>query len=232
MTKSLFVVLVCGVFFAHTTPYSIAFTYSINADDYSPGDILTGTFDDFEIYYKQGVLQYQAVYIQESTKANGLLGANVIAPIDRDTWGVSNVITLVFYAPASRVRFSVVQSNTVPNSASPVWMDAYRVDGTFLARRAINTSQTIVRTLDFLCYFPDDPYPIGYVEIYTEWRSFSLDKIRLDLAPSIHNPVCTAPPAMDFTGDCLVNLADLAIFLQDWLVCGWEPQEACWLNGY
>jgi TolB protein len=40
-------------------------------------------------------------------------------------------------------------------------------------------------------------------------------------------PVCTNRPTMDFNGDCKVNLADLALFTEQWLSCGLEPQESC-----
>jgi hypothetical protein len=33
---------------------------------------------------------------------------------------------------------------------------------------------------------------------------------------------------MDFTGDCRVNLADFAVFLEKWLDCQMDPPEACW----
>lgn len=38
---------------------------------------------------------------------------------------------------------------------------------------------------------------------------------------------CTHRPLMDFSGDCRVNLIDLAIFLDDWLDCGLAIPEAC-----
>jgi beta propeller repeat protein len=44
----------------------------------------------------------------------------------------------------------------------------------------------------------------------------------------IIEPVCLTPPAMDFTEDCKVNLADFIIFASEWLNCGIDPQEACW----
>ena len=39
--------------------------------------------------------------------------------------------------------------------------------------------------------------------------------------------VCDSPPTMDFTNDCVVDLADLAVFAQDWLTCGRFPVSAC-----
>ena len=41
-------------------------------------------------------------------------------------------------------------------------------------------------------------------------------------------PFCLGEPAMDFDGDCKVNLADLAIFMQSWLECNLDPESACW----
>ena len=40
-------------------------------------------------------------------------------------------------------------------------------------------------------------------------------------------PRCVDPPAMDFTGDCRVNLADFALFAEQWLACGYDLPEAC-----
>lgn len=38
---------------------------------------------------------------------------------------------------------------------------------------------------------------------------------------------CTGLIAGDLTGDCKVNLADLAVFASNWLTCNLEPQSAC-----
>lgn len=38
---------------------------------------------------------------------------------------------------------------------------------------------------------------------------------------------CTAPPQADLTGDCRVNLEDLAVFSSQWLDCGLEPTDLC-----
>lgn len=45
----------------------------------------------------------------------------------------------------------------------------------------------------------------------------------------IYSPVdpCTATPEMDFNGDCVVDLADFAIFTQDWFVCGFWDAADC-----
>ena len=40
-------------------------------------------------------------------------------------------------------------------------------------------------------------------------------------------PRCLHPPAMDFTGDCRVNLADFAVFAAQWLTCGLDQPTAC-----
>lgn len=40
-------------------------------------------------------------------------------------------------------------------------------------------------------------------------------------------PECTTPPIGDMTGDCKVNLADFAVFAENWLTCTIEPAEAC-----
>jgi len=42
------------------------------------------------------------------------------------------------------------------------------------------------------------------------------------------NPVCNITAADgDLTGDCVVTLADFAIMAGNWMVCGFEPAEAC-----
>jgi hypothetical protein len=38
---------------------------------------------------------------------------------------------------------------------------------------------------------------------------------------------CTAPPQADVTGDCKVNLADLAVLSSQWLDCGLNPADLC-----
>ncbi len=38
---------------------------------------------------------------------------------------------------------------------------------------------------------------------------------------------CTAKPEMDFNDDCLVDLADFAIFAQEWLECGYWNLNDC-----
>ena len=38
---------------------------------------------------------------------------------------------------------------------------------------------------------------------------------------------CSNPPAMDFTGDCVVDVTDMLDFLSEWLKCGRYPQSTC-----
>lgn len=40
-------------------------------------------------------------------------------------------------------------------------------------------------------------------------------------------PRCVDRPSMDFTGDCRVDLADFALFAEEWLTCGFDLPEAC-----
>jgi hypothetical protein len=42
---------------------------------------------------------------------------------------------------------------------------------------------------------------------------------------------CIEYPAMDFNHDCKVDQADLDIFIQHWLECGLDPDDACWPGG-
>jgi hypothetical protein len=47
-----------------------------------------------------------------------------------------------------------------------------------------------------------------------------------DIAPQA-GYVCDSPPTMDFTDDCVVDIADLIIFVQSWLDCGRWPSSQC-----
>ena len=52
---------------------------------------------------------------------------------------------------------------------------------------------------------------------------------RLDaFAVPIETPFCRERPKMDFTNDCKVDMDDLAVFAQSWLVCNLIPQSDCW----
>ena len=56
------------------------------------------------------------------------------------------------------------------------------------------------------------------------------DRFDYDLdafAEPLREPICKEVPRMDFTGDCRVDLADLAVFAQSWLECNLFPQSAC-----
>ena len=55
----------------------------------------------------------------------------------------------------------------------------------------------------------------------------TLERIEFVVTSQQSTPECLYSPKMDFTGDCRVNLADLAIFLQSWLECNLLPEEAC-----
>ncbi len=39
---------------------------------------------------------------------------------------------------------------------------------------------------------------------------------------------CTDPPDADLSGDCRVDLQDVAMLVSEWLKCGLDPPEACW----
>lgn len=56
------------------------------------------------------------------------------------------------------------------------------------------------------------------------------DRFNYDLdgyAVLLKEPVCREIPEMDFTGDCRVDLADVAIFVQSWMECNLFPRSAC-----
>ncbi len=60
---------------------------------------------------------------------------------------------------------------------------------------------------------------------------YALDESEiLDLYVAMLGPdayLCPVPPAMDFTGDCLVTLADFAAFALEWMDCGRFPITEC-----
>lgn len=41
-------------------------------------------------------------------------------------------------------------------------------------------------------------------------------------------PMCIEYPEMDFNKDCKVDFADLALFIEHWMECKLDPQDACW----
>jgi len=47
-------------------------------------------------------------------------------------------------------------------------------------------------------------------------------------AVAVGNSYCREQPRMDFTGDCRVDMADLAVFAESWLECNLIPESACW----
>jgi hypothetical protein len=44
-------------------------------------------------------------------------------------------------------------------------------------------------------------------------------------------PICTEYPEMDFNKDCKVDQTDLELFMEHWLECNLDPQDACWPDG-
>jgi hypothetical protein len=47
-------------------------------------------------------------------------------------------------------------------------------------------------------------------------------------AVAVGKSICREQPRMDFTGDCRVDMADLAVFAESWLECNLLPESACW----
>lgn len=41
-------------------------------------------------------------------------------------------------------------------------------------------------------------------------------------------PICVNPPSMDTNNDCKVDIVDFAKFAEQWMVCGYNIQSACW----
>lgn len=46
--------------------------------------------------------------------------------------------------------------------------------------------------------------------------------------PSVEHPYCTGAIVGDLNGDCQVDLGDLAILAENWMMCNLEPESACW----
>ena len=58
-------------------------------------------------------------------------------------------------------------------------------------------------------------YPMTSVEAAYEYYALSGES------------ACAVPVTNDITGDCEVNLDDVAMLVGDWLVCNWVPAEIC-----
>lgn len=82
------------------------------------------------------------------------------------------------------------------------------------------------------------PYTTSSVElgeVTGYWESgeffsmfFDPDTYDLIKTQSPSSPLCMAPPSVDLDDDCLVNMSDLQMLASGWLLCGLEPQSACW----
>ena len=72
----------------------------------------------------------------------------------------------------------------------------------------------------------DEPYPHG--DRINQGAYGGTDEASLSEGPQ---PMCVEYPEMDFNGDCKVDQADLDIFLQHWLECNLDLEDACWPDG-
>jgi hypothetical protein len=66
---------------------------------------------------------------------------------------------------------------------------------------------------------------IRYADASEEDARYMMELTSTTVDPQPYCRVHSLP--MDFTGDCRVNLADFAVFLQNWMACELEPIEAC-----
>ncbi len=73
-----------------------------------------------------------------------------------------------------------------------------------------------------------DTYDWMYDAYYDEVTAsaYEWDLVSTNVPPEPFCRVRSVP--MDFTGDCRVNLADFAVFMERWMDCELDPPEACW----
>ena len=67
---------------------------------------------------------------------------------------------------------------------------------------------------------------IRYIDGSEDEAGYVFELTSTNVQPRPYCKVRSVP--MDFTGDCKVNLADFAVFLEKWLDCELDPPEACW----
>lgn len=67
---------------------------------------------------------------------------------------------------------------------------------------------------------------IRYVDGSEDEVGYYFELTSTNVQPQSYCKVRSVP--MDFTGDCRVNLADFAVFLEKWMDCELDPPEACW----
>lgn len=113
------------------------------------------------------------------------------------------------YAP---LQYDIFDPNDSPTAGELMMADDIRLDDTL--------------TLAFV----DDPLDFT---VSAAWAgpgtSYAGQKPRLFITAkaSAHVPVCTNRPSMDFNNDCLVTLGDFAIFISEWMTCGFADPIDC-----
>jgi parallel beta-helix repeat protein len=117
---------------------------------------------------------------------------------------------------------------------SMVWHEGdYHLKST-LGRWDPRTASWVIDPIDSPCLdrgdpadgFGDEPYPHG--GRINQGAYGGTAEASKSEGPT---PMCTRYPEMDFNGDCKVDQADLDIFLEHWLECNLDPQDACWPDG-
>lgn len=68
---------------------------------------------------------------------------------------------------------------------------------------------------------------VRYADGSEEDSAYYFELTSTNVQPQSYCKVRSVP--MDFTGDCRVNLADFAVFLERWMDCELDPPEACWI---
>ena len=126
---------------------------------------------------------------------------------------------------------------TIPYSANTWYMAAVVYDGTTASyyQNAAFSSSSAALSLNTT----DSPAEIGGSVWTTTEYAGEIDDVRIydvALSPSevaqlyvdmVGGYTCSNPPAMDFTGDCVLDVTDMLDFLSEWLKCGRYPQSTC-----
>lgn len=137
---------------------------------------------------------------------------NQFATDENDTTGEGVFVKMIPYsAPAlyTEVAHVLYDANSVNSQGALLIAKDIRLD-----------DQLTLALVD------DGNVKAGYAG-YTNSYANEHPMLRVTAIPSGHVAVCENPPVADFTGDCQVKLDDLAIFVSQWLACGYADSTDC-----
>lgn len=102
-------------------------------------------------------------------------------------------------------------------------------DGLQIQTGTVGLPDVVTRTLNYIgeSNYTSDALYAGKMD---DMRIYNYDLTADDVADLYSNVVgdyCRNQPAYDLTGDCIVNMDDLAYFVGSWLDCGFYPNPSC-----